>query len=190
MVGAAAELRIDGRDYEGFASKGAYLWMKASAFPKAWDLDENLARLEAKASFTLAPQGSWRPSLTLFAGGIKVFGDSIPFFQAARLGGRETLRGYNFDRFAGDAAVYGSAEARIPISRLKLFIPGQQGVFGFYDVGQVFVKGETSDELHKAVGGGIWLSFLTRASVLYVGVAKPVKDKEGNRVLAGFGFPF
>jgi hypothetical protein len=190
MVGAAAELRIDGRDYEGFASKGAYFWMKASAFPKAWDLDENLARLEAKASFTLAPQGSWRPSLTLFAGGIKVFGDSIPFFQAARLGGRETLRGYNFDRFAGDAAVYGSAEARIPLTRLKLFIPGQQGVFGFYDVGQVYVKGETSDELHKAVGGGIWLSFLTRASVVYVGVAKPVKDKEGNRVLAGFGFPF
>jgi len=190
MVGAAMELRLDGRDYEGFASKGAFLWMKASAFPKAWDLDDNLARLEAKASLTLAPQGSWRPSLTLFAGGIKVFGDSIPFFQAARLGGRETLRGYNFDRFAGDAAVYGSVEARIPLTRIRLFIPGQQGVFGFYDVGQVYVKGQTSDELHKAVGGGLWLSFLTRASVVYVGVAKPVKDKEGNRVLAGFGFPF
>lgn len=190
MVGAAAELRFDGRDYPGFASKGAYLWMKASAYPKAWDLDENLARLEAEGSFTLAPQGSWRPSLTLMAGGVKIFGDSIPFFQTARLGGRETLRGYNFDRFAGDAAVYGSAEVRLPLTRLKIFVPGQQGVFGFYDVGQVFVKGQDSDELHKAVGGGIWLSFLTRASVVYVGVAKPVKDKEGNRVLAGFGFPF
>lgn len=190
MVGAAAELRIDGRDYPGFASKGGYLWMKASAFPKAWDLDENLARVEAEGSLTLAPQGKWRPSLTLFAGAVKVFGDSVPYFQTARLGGRETLRGYNFDRFAGDAAVYGSAEARIPLSRLKLFVPGQQGVFGFYDVGRVFVKGQTSDELHKAVGGGIWLSFLSRGSVAYVGVAKPVKDKEGNRVLAGFGFPF
>lgn len=190
MVGAAAELRLDGRDYPGFASKGAYLWMKASAYPKAWDLDENLARLEAEGSLTLAPQGKWRPSLTLFAGGVKVFGDSIPFFQTARLGGRETLRGYNFDRFAGDAAVYGSAEVRLPLANLKIFVPGQQGVFGFYDVGQVFVKGQDSDELHKAVGGGVWLSFLSRASVVYVGVAKPVKDKEGNRVLAGFGFPF
>jgi len=26
--------------------------------------------------------------------------------------------------------------------------------------------------------------------VAYVGVARPTKDKEGNRVLAGFGFPF
>lgn len=193
MVGAAAELRIDGRDYTGNASKGVYLSFKASGYPKFWDLEAPIARLEAEGSIALAPQGSWQPSLHLFAGGVKVFGDSVPFFETARLGGMKTLRGYNYDRFAGNAAAYGSAEVRLPLTRIKLVVPGQQGIFSFYDVGRVWVDGESSDEWHSAIGGGVWLSFLTRGTVVYVAVARPAKasDKdEGNRVLAGFGFPF
>jgi hypothetical protein len=190
MAGLAAELRVDGRDYPGFATKGVYLSLKASGFPKLWDLETGIAKLEAEGSLALAPRGSWQPSLHLFAGGVKVFGDSIPFFETARLGGLRTLRGYNFDRFAGDAAVYGSAELRLPLTRIKFVVPGQQGVFGFYDAGRVYVEGEDSDEIHTAYGGGVWFSFLTRGSVAYVAMARPAKDKEGNRVLVGFGFPF
>ena len=193
MVGAVAELKVDGRDFPGFASKGGYLSLKASAFPKAWDVDETFGKVEAEASLALAPSGSWKPSLHLMVGGIKTFGDQVPFFETARLGGLRTLRGYNFDRFAGDAAVYGSAEARIPLTRIKFVVPGQQGVFGFYDAGRVYLDGETSDEMHTAFGGGFWMSFLTRGNVLFVGVARPAKDSdkvEGNRVIIGFGFPF
>jgi len=193
MVGMAAELRLDGRDFPGFASKGAYLSLKASAFPKAWDVDEMFGKVEAEASLALAPSGSWQPSLNLFVGGIKTFGDSVPFFETARLGGLRTLRGYNFDRFAGDAAVYASAEVRLPLTRIKFVVPGQQGVFAFYDAGRVYLDGETSDEIHTAIGGGLWMSFLSRATVVFVGVARPAKDSdkaEGNRVIVGFGFPF
>jgi outer membrane protein assembly factor BamA len=167
-----------------------YLSLKASAFPKAWDLEEAMAKLEGEASLALAPRGRWQPSINLFVGGVKTFGDRIPFFETARLGGLRTLRGYNFDRFAGEASVYGSAELRLPVTRIKFVVPGQQGFFGFYDAGRVYVEGEDSDEFHAAVGGGFWMSFLTRASVAFIGVAKPVKDKEGNRIIAGFGFPF
>lgn len=189
MAGASAELRLDGRDHPGFATKGAYLSLKASGFPKAWDLIESFGRVEAEGSLALAPQGSWRPSLNLFAGGIKTFGKT-PFFETARLGGLRTLRGYNPDRFAGDAAVYGSAEARLPLTRIRLIVPGQQGIFAYYDVGRVYVEGESSDEFHSAAGGGIWLSFLSRDQVVFVGAGKPTKDKEGTRVIVGFGFPF
>lgn len=189
MVGAAAELRVDGRDYPGFASKGVHLTIKASAFPKAWDVLESFGRVEAEGSIALAPQGKWRPSLNLFAGGIKTFG-TTPFFETARLGGAKTLRGYSPDRFAGDAAVFGSAEARLPLTRIQLIVPGQQGVFAFYDVGQVYIKGVSSDEVHAATGGGVWFSFLSRDQVLFVGAGKPTKGKEGTRVIAGFGFPF
>ncbi len=189
MTGVSSELRVDGRDHPGFATKGAFLSLKASAFPKALDLKEAIARLEGEGSIALAPQGSWRPSLNLMAGGIKTFG-SVPFFQTARLGGTRTLRGYRPDRFAGDAAIYGSAELRVPISRLTVIIPGQQGIFAFGDAGRVYVRGETSDRMHSAVGGGIWMSFLNRDNVLFVGMGKPTKDKEGSRVVAGFGFPF
>ncbi len=189
MTGVAAEVRVDGRDHPGFATKGAYLSLKASGYPKALDLTEAMARLEAEGSLALAPQGSWRPSLHLMAGSIKTFG-SVPFSQTARLGGVRTLRGYRPDRFAGDAAVYGSAELRVPISKLSIIIPGEQGIFAFGDAGRVYVRGVRSDKIHTAVGGGIWMSFLNRDNVLFVGMGKPTQDKEGSRVVAGFGFPF
>ncbi len=189
MAGVSAELRLDGRDFPGFASKGASLFLKASAYPKAWDLVESFARVEAEGSIALAPQGSWRPSLNLFAGGVKTFGQA-PFFETARLGGLRTLRGYNPDRFAGDAAVYASAEVRLPLTRMRIILPGQQGVFAFYDAGRVYVEGETSDEIHTAAGGGVWFSFLSRGQLLFVGAGRPTKDKEGTRVVVGLGFPF
>jgi hemolysin activation/secretion protein len=156
-----------------------------------------MAKLEAEGSLALAPQGSWRPSLNLMAGGIKTFG-RIPFFETARLGGMRTLRGYRPDRFAGEAAVYGSAELRVPISKLQIVIPGEQGIFGFGDAGRVYVQTNQvagggagqSDQFHTSVGGGIWMSFLSRDNVLFVGMGRPTKDKEGTRVIAGFGFPF
>lgn len=189
MVGLTTELVIDGRDFPGFATKGVYLAVKASAFPKAWDVKETMGRVQGEASLTVAPRGSWRPSLTLFAGGIKTFG-KVPFFETARLGGVRTLRGYRPDRFAGDAAVYGSAEIRLPLTRLQILIPGEQGVFGFADGGRVYRKGEKSDRLHSSFGGGIWLSFLSRGSVLFVGAGAPNQSNEGARIVAGFGFPF
>jgi outer membrane protein assembly factor BamA len=189
MAGVSTTLVLDGRDSPGFASKGGYLSVTASAFPKAWDVKEAMGRVQGEGSFTLAPQGSWRPSLTLFAGGIKTFG-TVPFFESAQLGGSRTLRGYRPNRFAGDAAVYGSAEVRLPLTRLQIVIPGEQGVFGFADAGRVYVKGETSDEMHSSFGGGIWLSFLSRANVLFVGAGVPKESKEGTRFIAGFGFPF
>lgn len=189
MLGAGFSLVVDGRDFPGFATKGAYLMLTASAFPKAWDVRETMARAQAEGSVTLAPNGSWKPSLTLFAGGIKTFGD-VPFFETARLGGNRILRGYRPDRFAGSAAVYGSAELRLPVTRLQIVIPGEQGIFAFADAGRVYQAGESSDELHSSLGGGIWLSFLGRGNVLYVGAGVPKESKEGARVIAGFGFPF
>lgn len=190
LVGLRAGLRIDGRDHPKFASKGAALSLQATGYPKLWDADQAVARVEGEASLALAPQGKWRPSLNLMAGGVKTWG-KLPFFLAPTLGGLHTLRGYRPDRFAGDAAVYGSADLRIPLTRIKLVLPGQQGVFGFADGGRVYLRSEASDKWHSAFGGGVWFSFLTRDNVVYAGVGVPTRDKaEGNRFILGFGFPY
>jgi surface antigen Omp85-like protein len=189
LVGGRLALQLDGRDYPRFASKGAALTLEATGYPKAWDADEAIARVEGEGSINLAPQGRWRPSFNLMAGGVKTWG-KLPYFLAPTLGGLHTLRGYRPDRFAGDAAVYGSADLRIPIARLKLIIPGQQGIFGFVDGGRVYLEGESSDEWHTSFGGGIWFTFLTRDQVAFVGAGKPTKDKEGTRFIIGFGFPY
>jgi hypothetical protein len=190
LVGLRAGIRIDGRDHPKFASKGAALSLQATGYPKVWDADEAVARVEGEASLALAPQGKWRPSLNLMAGGVKTWG-KLPFFLAPSLGGLHTLRGYRPDRFAGDAAVYGSADLRIPLTRIKFVLPGQQGVFGFVDGGRVYLRGEDSEKWHSAFGGGVWFSFLTRDNVVYAGVGVPTRDKaEGNRFILGFGFPY
>ena len=66
-------------------------------------------------------------------------------------------------------------------------MPGQQGVFGFGDVGRVFYTGETSDQLHTSIGGGIWLAFLNRGSLVSLAVGH---SREGNRIRVGAGFAF
>jgi hypothetical protein len=83
------------------------------------------------------------------------------------------------------------------MTRLQIIIPGQQGLFGFADAGRVYVQndqvaspGTHVDQFHTSFGGGVWMSFINRGNVLYVGMGKPTKDKEGTRVIAGFGFPF
>ena len=189
LLGVRGELKLDGKDYPHFASKGASLTLKATAYPKLWDADQAIGKIEGEGSFALAPQGRWRPSLNLMAGGAKAWG-KLPFFIAPKLGGTHTLRGYRPDRFAGDAAVYGSAELRVPLIRFKLLVPGQQGIFGFADGGRVYFEGESSDKWHSSYGGGVWFSFLTRNNVLFAGVGRPTKDKEGTRLILGFGFPY
>ena len=189
VAGARIGLKIDGRDYPRFASKGVALMLQATGYPKLWDADEAIAKVEGEGSVNLAPQGRWRPSLNLMAGGVKTWG-KLPYFLAPTLGGLHTLRGYRPDRFAGDAAVYGSADLRIPLTRIKLVVPGQQGVFGFVDGGRVYLEGESSDEWHSSYGGGIWFTFLTRDQVAYVAAGKPTKGSEGTRLIVGFGFPY
>ena len=192
MAAMSASLTLDSRDIPKFATRGARLSLEGMVVPELWDAVEMFGVAKAEGSISLAPGGSWQPSLNLMAGGAKGWGD-LPFFEAPSLGGFRTLRGYPPNRFSGDASIYGSAEARIPLTRIRFFVPGQQGVFGFADAGRVYVDGETSDEMHSSFGGGIWLSFVERGNVLVAGVGVPANatgaDKSG-RFFLGFGFPY
>ena len=194
MTGFSASLKLDSRDIPKFATRGARLELKGMVVPELWDAATMFGVASAEGSISLAPGGSWQPSLNLMAGGAKTFGDSIPFFEAPSLGGFRTLRGYQPYRFSGESSVYGSAEARIPVTRIRFFVPGQQGIFGFADAGRVYVDGEDSNELHTSFGGGIWLSFVERGNVLVAGVGVPSKttggEKEKGRFFLMFGFPY
>ncbi|MGQ0703566.1 MAG: BamA/TamA family outer membrane protein [Gemmatimonadales bacterium] len=196
LVGGSGTLRLERRDRPRFARRGYALEVRASAYPAWWDATDAVVRIEGRASLAVAPPKGWRwrPSLHLLAGGIKTWGEA-PFFLAATIGGLGTLRGYRPDRFAGEAALYGGAEARIPVTRAKLLFPGEQGVFGFADLGRVYLTGEeeTGDRWHRSVGGGVWLSFLSARHTVFAGLGWPVGtgvSAEGKRFLLGFGFPY
>jgi hemolysin activation/secretion protein len=66
------------------------------------------------------------------------------------VGGSRSLRGYVSQRFAGDAALFGSAELRQPIGQVRLIARGRLGVIGFADAGRVYVDGDSPDGWHSA----------------------------------------
>jgi len=57
-----------------------------------------------------------------------------------------------------------------------LLVPGQIGVMGFFDIGRVFVDGESSDRWHHGAGGGLFFTTPGRHSLVSVQVA----GSEGN----------
>jgi hypothetical protein len=103
---------------------------------------------------------------------------TYPFFEAASIGGiavtsplslsgggtgsggstGNLLRGYDLNRFAGDASVVGNLDVFVPIGKYSAIVPLRFGIHGIADVGRVFVAGETSHKWHPGAGGGIWLA--------------------------------
>jgi hypothetical protein len=191
MAGVALELELEERDRPHNAKAGAALRLRAEAYPRWLDTDSAVARVEAEGTVAFAPISiaDRRPSLHLMAGAVRTWG-KLPYFLAPTLGGPDRLRGYYRNRFAGDAAVYGSVELRLPVTRAKLLLPGEQGLFGFVDGGRVWVRGESSDTWHHTVGAGVWFSFLQQGFVMHLALARPDNRDEGNRLLFGIGFPF
>ena len=186
QVGAQAELRFDARDRVRAPSRGALLTLGGSWYGAAYDAATPFGEGHAEAATYLTAPIPLQPTLALRVAGKKVWG-AYPFHEAAYLGGAATMRGFSEHRFAGDASVYGNAELRLRLARLFMLVPEELGVFGLADAGRVYLAGETSDRWHAAVGGGVWVAFLSRTNTLSVAAARSV---EGTRVYVRAGFAF
>ncbi len=116
------------------------------------------------------PLVSSRYSRVVFRfGGEKIWGE-YPFYEAAFLGGSTSLRGYDKQRFAGDASLYAGSELRLYMGTFNLFVPVKYGPLFFAETGRVFLDGENSDAWHTGAGGGLWFSLLESrytASIAY-----------------------
>ncbi len=114
---------------------------------------------------------------------------TFPYYEAAFIGDARTVRLGRQNRFAGDAAVWGNAELRLRFSRIRLVLPGDKGIFGLVDAGRVFYELDPADadKVHTAYGGGLWLSFLSPANTVSVGIARS-DERTGVYVQAGFAY--
>jgi hypothetical protein len=91
-------------------------------------------------------------------GGAVTIGKSA-FYQSAFLGGHENLLGFRQYRFAGEHVLYNNLEFRLKLGNFANYIvPGQVGLTGFYDVGRVWEKNESSGTWHQGVGGGLYFA--------------------------------
>lgn len=125
-------------------------------------------------------------TLALRAAGEKLDGD-FPFYESAFLGGPSSLRGYNLNRFAGDASIVGNAELRVELGKLKLIVPTTIGLFAFGEAGRVYVNSNSPGGWHADAGGGVSLAPVAREMTLSISVAS---STEGVFVSGGFGFAF
>ena len=137
-----------------------------------WSVPSTFGEVHARGELVLEParQGTQADSGVQGRGRTRV-GD-YPFMNAAFIGGGATVRSLRYNRYAGDASLYGGAELRLRLARISALLASDLGVMGLVDVGRVFLEGESSDTWHPAYGGGIWLAFLngrTRATVSAAG---------------------
>jgi outer membrane protein assembly factor BamA len=105
-----------------------------------------------------------RPQITLAAraGVAHTFGD-FPFFHANTLGGRDNLRGFRSNRFAGRTSAFQNVELRLGLLHFSTYVLlGEAGLLGFFDNGRVWADGLPSDKWHQGYGGGAWFTAFNR----------------------------
>jgi len=161
LFGIHPSIEFDTRDVPANPYNGLYLKLSGAWYPEVFDENTSFVKggFDIRSYFTANVLTD--VTLALRGGGEKLFG-TYPFFKAAFLGGGDNLRGYNRERFSGDASLFGQAELRFFLSELTLLIRGKFGLFGFAETGRVFTRHDNSKKWHPSYGGGIWLSYLDR----------------------------
>ncbi len=170
-VGARAYARWDLTDLPSHPRRGLLFELGGDVTPPAWNVEETFGSAYATVATYISPLSGWSPTLYLRAAAERVWG-RYPYFEAARIGGGRSIRGYSTGRFMGDAAVFGQTELRVPVSRATLVVPGTLGVVGLADVGRVYLEGESSDVWHAGFGGGVWFSWLGGSKLVSLCVAR------------------
>jgi len=180
-----AGVNVDTRDVPGAATKGFIFSLDGGFVPGVGGVEEgDFGEIHGLIGGLISPWS--RLTLGLRGGGKQVWG-VFPFEEAAYVGGPNTVRGFNQQRFAGDASLYGNFEIRLHLARYHLILPGDLGLFGLLDTGRVFLEGEDSDVWHTGVGGGIWVAPYKRGNTLTAAVAVS-SELTGFYLKAGFGF--
>jgi hypothetical protein len=185
-LGLASAMTVGGEPPDS-AVRYARVTAGAGFFPITWSGAGTFGEVHAQATGFLPLPIPGSPIVALRLGGKRLWG-SFPFDEAAFLGGEETVRGFEYQRFAGDAMVHGGIELRVPVARiLPRVVPTQIGVFGLGDVGRVWARGTESKRVHAAAGAGMWLSFFEPRNRLSLAWAS---GREGDRWYLRWGLGF
>lgn len=137
--------------------------------------------LDTRENFILASQIGWGQN----------FGSGYEFWQMPTIGGQQGLRGYRTERFYGNRAFWQTTDLRVRLtSSTNPILPFTIGVFGSFDYGRVWLKGESSESWHNSYGGGLWTSPVD-ALIFSIGAFIPKEQfEESPRVVFRVGFGF
>lgn len=186
QVGLTASLTHDARDQVRFPHSGLLAGLSGSVFPAIWDVTSTYGEITADGRAYVTVPVPLHPVLALRGSATKVFGD-YPYSGAAFIGGDGSVRTLVPQRYAGDAALAGTAELRVPLATFPFVLPLNVGVFGFADAGRVYADGVSTDGWHTAFGGGAWIGIHDPATSLSITFTNAPGDAA---VLIRAGFTF
>ncbi len=183
---------------------GVEAHVTASLAPEVFSNPQTFGKVRGSVTGRYAAHVLTSLELSARISGERNFG-TYPFFEAAYLGGTaprspldltgatggSLLRGYDLNRFAGDAALSANSELDVEIGKYTSFLPLRYGVFGLYDVGRVFVDGESSSKWHMSGGGGVWLGLFTASPYVEFATAikaAMVRSEQGTSFYIASGF--
>ena len=182
QMGAGVNIELGLADRDPIPRRGFGLKTGFAAFPGVTRDQGASAQLKANLNAYI-PLGYAGMHLAVRAGGVRAFGD-FAAFDAASVGGRSTLRGFDSHRWAGDAAAYGGAELRAPLGTVKWIVPTDVGAFALLDAGRAWVDGSSPGGWHRGYGGGLW--FETFGNVVSAAFARGERD----RLYLWLGLPY
>lgn len=176
-VGGTVIVDVDTRDSKVIPNKGLNWITTARHLSGTGNTPYSLTQLNSDFSFHVALV----PNKLIFSNrvgaGVNLGDKGFEFHQAQYLGNEDNLRGFRRNRFAGKSKFYNQTELRWKIADFRTYLfPGAFGIYGFYDMGRVWVKNDTQNKLLSGYGGGIWFSPLRRI-MLNVGYGVSKEDR-------------
>ena len=154
FMGATTTYGYTKKNDELSPTKG-FLFAAAASYVKnvkSTDItDEDFTRYTSSATVYLPI--SRVITLAVRGGGEVIQGDP-EFYQLARIGGNENLRGYRRQRFYGKRSFYNNNDLRVLWPTQNRVFDGKVGFVAFIDQGRVWQPGEDSDKWHIGYGGG------------------------------------
>ena len=167
VAGASLAFEHDRTDDDAVPTAGHRIAAAVAAYPVTMGGGAGHARAfgtaHARASLYMPlHETGGGPHLAFRVGAATAVG-GYPAQYAAAIGGRTSVRGYTYRRYAGDVATDGAAELRVPVGTVNLFIRSRVGVFALADAGRVWFDGRSDGGWHYGFGGGIWLAALGRS---------------------------
>ena len=192
--GANIAYGLNLKNSNNFPTKGIAWNVAGKAVSQIGDEENSYQSIASDLSAYFTFGGSLRTTLALRVGGQANFGD-FEFYQAPRLGGLHTLRGYRRARFAGDESFYQNTDLRIRLLEYKTpLFPGSLGITLIHDFGRVWTDQEdaslidrSKEEWHRGYGGGIWIAPLGQ---LVISADYTVSNDDERGIFVRFGFFF
>ena len=186
LLGFHFGLDVEGRDNLQYPRNGYLIGLKGLIYPDVFNTAETYYKVDFDLRGYITPEPVSFSTLALRIGGSKIWG-KYPFFDGAAIGGKESLRGYLYRRFSGDAAIFGQAELRLSLADINIILKSRLGINLFAETGRVFILNTPSKQWHRSYGFGIWSAYLDWQ---IIGSTFLAFSPEKTTIGVGFGMAF